>query len=188
MPPHSSAPSVQLPDTPIALVGLMGVGKTTIGRRLSKKLGWAFFDSDDEIEKASGRTIIGYFRDYGEAAFRQGEKRVIERILEQPKIILATGGGAFIPDSTRQLLMDNALTIWLKGDLDTIMDRVTRKDTRPLLQVDDPRKKMQELMDARYPIYAEAHITVDIKPGTHFRTVDAVYNAICAYYEESANA
>ena len=173
--------SPDISSRPIALVGLMGVGKTTVGRRLAKKLDRAFFDSDDEIEHASGRTVAGYFRDHGEEAFREGERRVIERLLDGTPIILATGGGAFIPKETRKILKDRALTIWLKGDFETIMERVSRKDTRPLLQVEDPRAKMRELMEVRYPIYGQAHIKVDIAKGPHIRTVNRVLKAIQAY-------
>lgn len=173
--------SPDITTRPIALVGLMGVGKTTVGRRLAKKLGRDFFDSDDEIELASGRTVAGYFRDHGEENFRIGERRVIERLLDGTPIILATGGGAFIPEDTRKILLKGAITIWLKGDFETIMERVSRKNTRPLLQVPNPRKKMRELMDVRYPIYAQAHIKVDIANGPHLRTVNRVFKAIEAY-------
>lgn len=166
---------------PIALVGLMGVGKTTVGRRLAKRLGLPFYDSDDEIEKASGRTVAGYFKDHGEDAFREGERRVIDRLLDGTPIVLATGGGAFIPESTRSILNGGAVTVWLKGDFDTIMERVSRKNTRPLLQVSDPKAKMRELMDTRYPIYAKAHITVDIAKGPHIRTVNKVLRALDKY-------
>jgi len=178
--------SPDITTRPIALVGLMGVGKTTVGRRLAKKLGRPFFDSDDEIETASGRTVAGYFRDYGEAEFRNGERRVIERLLDGKPIILATGGGAFIPEDTRDILNENALTVWLKGDFETIMERVSRKNTRPLLQVADPKAKMRELMDQRYPIYAKAHITVNIAKGPHIRTVHKIIRRIKTY--EKANA
>ena len=172
---------------PIALVGLMGVGKTTVGRRLARKLGRKFYDSDDEIEMASGRTVAGYFRDHGEAEFRNGERRVIERLLDGTPIILATGGGAFIPDVTRDILKKKALTVWLKGDFNTIMERVSRnREKRPLLRVDDPRAKMRELMDIRYPIYAKAHITVHIARGPHIRTVNKVIRAIKAHESENA--
>ncbi len=177
MPPRRSAKIAQ----PIALIGLMGVGKTTVGRRLAKRMALPFFDSDEEIEKASGRTVAGYFRDHGEAAFREGERRVIERVLDGTPVILATGGGAYIPEETRKVLNERALTIWLKGDFETIMERVSRKNTRPLLQVENPRAKMRELMDVRYPIYSKAHITVDIRKGPHRRTVNAVYDAIKRY-------
>lgn len=172
---------------PIALVGLMGVGKTTVGRRLAKKLELPFYDSDDEIEHASGRTVAGYFRDHGEKAFREGEKRVITRLLDGRPIVLATGGGAFIPEDTREVLLENAVTVWLKGDFETIMERVSRKDTRPLLQVADPRARMKELMDVRYPIYAKAHITVPIASGPHHRTVNKVIRALNKYAAETVD-
>ncbi len=169
---------------PIALVGLMGVGKTTVGRRLSKRIGVPFYDSDEEIEQASGRTVAGYFRDHGEADFRAGERRVIERLLDGRPCILATGGGAFIPDETREILLERAITVWLKGDFETIMERVSRKDTRPLLQVADPRGRMRELMDERYPIYAKAHVTVPIAKGPHMRTVNRVMRYLDRYVKE----
>ena len=179
--------SPDITTRPIALVGLMGVGKTTVGRRLARKLGRNFHDSDDEIELASGRTVAGYFRDHGEAEFRNGERRVIERLLDGKPIILATGGGAFIPDTTREILNAKALTIWLKGDFNTIMERVSRnREKRPLLRVADPHAKMRELMDVRYPIYAKAHITVPIARGPHIRTVNKVIHAIKLYEGENA--
>ncbi|PHR92882.1 MAG: shikimate kinase [Robiginitomaculum sp.] len=172
----------------ISIVGLMGVGKTTIGRRLAKRLELPFFDSDDEIEKASGRTIKGYFKDYGEAAFRSGEQRVIERLLDGSPLILSTGGGAFIPEETREILMRQSLTIWLKADFDTIMERVGRKNTRPLLDVEDPAEAMRKLMDIRYPIYATAHITVSASIGTHHQTVDRVMESIQEFYDKESRS
>lgn len=177
-------------ETPhIALIGMMGVGKTTIGRRLAKRLSREFFDSDEEIEAASGRTVSGYFRDHGEAEFREGEKRVIARlvaplIVTKP-IVLATGGGAFTHDPTREILLENSLTIWLKGDIDTIMERVSRNNKRPLLQVADPRAKVQELIEARHPIYAKAHIHIPIARGPHIRTVNRVMRAIQRHRSQS---
>ena len=138
-------------NRPIALVGLMGVGKTTIGRRVAKKIGVPFYDSDEEIETAAGRTVAGYFRDHGEDAFREGERRVISRLLEDKPIILGTGGGAFINPETQKILLDKSLTVWLKGDFKTLFERVRRKDTRPLLQVADPAATYRKLMDERYP-------------------------------------
>lgn len=165
-------------DRPIALVGLMGVGKTTIGRRLAKRLERPFYDSDEEIETASGRTVAGYFRDHGEEDFRRGEMRVVDRLLDKPNIVLATGGGAFIYPPTHKILKAKALTIWLRGDLETIMERVSKKPTRPLLMVADPREKMRELMEERTPIYAKAEITVDVGTSAHMQTVNRVINAI----------
>ena len=177
-----------IPKRPIALVGLMGVGKTTVGRRMAKRLGWEHFDSDHEIEAASGRTVSGYFRDHGEDAFRSGERRVIERLLrEHETMVLSTGGGAFIPEDTRKALLEHATVVFLKGDLDTLMARVSRRDTRtrPLLAVPDPRAKMKELMDIRYPLYAQAHITVPIAKGPHVRTVNRVLAAIAEHAKSS---
>jgi len=173
-------------DRPIALVGLMGVGKTTVGRRLAAKFNLPFHDSDEEIETASRRTVSGYFRDHGEAAFREGERRVIARLLGGKPIILGTGGGAFIYQDTQDILMKHALTIWLKGDFETLFERVQRKDTRPLLQVSDPEGTYRKLMDERYPIYAKAHITVNIAKGPHIRTVNRVARAIEAYLTEES--
>ena len=165
-------------NRPIALVGLMGVGKTTIGRRVAKKIGVPFYDSDEEIETAAGRTVAGYFRDHGEDAFREGERRVISRLLEDKPIILGTGGGAFINPETQKILLDKSLTVWLKGDFKTLFERVRRKDTRPLLQVADPAATYRKLMDERYPIYAKADITVNIAKGPHSRTVNRVIDAL----------
>lgn len=173
-------------EKPIALVGLMGVGKTTVGRRLAKRLGRTFDDSDDAIEQASGRTVAGYFRDHGEADFRDGEFRVIKRLLtEEPPMILATGGGAFIHPPTRALLQEQAIVVWLKGDLETLVERVSRNDNRPLLRGVDKRAKMRELMEVRHPIYAKAHIKVKIARGPHLRTVNRVMRALKTYEEPS---
>ncbi|WP_298915054.1 shikimate kinase [uncultured Algimonas sp.] len=163
---------------PLALVGLMGVGKTTVGRRLAKVMSRNFRDSDEEIERASGRTVAGYFRDHGEAAFRDGERRVVARLLEESALVLATGGGAFIHPPTRKLLLERALVIWLQGDFETIMERVSRKNTRPLLHVPDPRARMRALMIEREPLYAQAHITVPVSKGPHMRTVGRIEKAL----------
>lgn len=191
--PHSSAsqeaqnikPPAITVDGPIALVGLMGVGKTTVGRRLAKVLGRPFFDSDDEIEQASGRTVAGYFRDHGEAAFRDGERRVIDRLLNEGPTILATGGGAFIHPPTHEMLKERALVVWLKGDFETIMERVSKKNTRPLLQVPNPRAKMRELMVEREPLYAQAHITVPVSKGSHMKTVAKIERALKRYAKKT---
>lgn len=173
-------------NTPhIALIGMMGVGKTTVGRRLANYLGREFFDSDEEIESASGRTVSGYFHDHGEEAFRAGEKRVISRLVNpdiiKTPIVLATGGGAFTHEPTRNILLSHGLTIWLKGDLEVILERISRNDKRPLLQVENPRAKVEELIEQRHPLYALAHIHVPIAKGPHIRTVNRVIRAINRY-------
>lgn len=180
--------SPDITTRPIALIGLMGVGKTTVGRRLAKKLGREFYDSDEEIEQASGRSVAGYFRDHGEPEFRAGERRVIERLLTGEPIILATGGGAFIQKDTRKILKERALTVWLKGDLDTLMARVSLNNDRPLLQVEDPRAKLAELMTARHPIYGHADITVNIAKGPHIRTVSKIIRKIKAFEKAAQKA
>lgn len=173
-------------EKPIALVGLMGVGKTTVGRRLAKRLGREFDDSDDAIEQASGRSVAGYFRDHGEADFRDGELRVIKRLLQvKPALVLATGGGAFIHPPTRKILQEQAVVIWLKGDLDTLVERVSRNDKRPLLRGVDKRSKMRELMEERHPIYAQAHLKIKIARGPHLRTVNRVVRALKSYPDVS---
>ncbi len=169
----------------IALVGLMGVGKTTIGRRLAKKLAMPFFDSDEEIEKASGRSVKGLFDDYGEAEFRSGERRVITRLLSNKPVVLATGGGAFIPAETREIIKQNAITVWLKAEFAVNMERVNRKrHKRPLLNVKDPEAKMRQLMQERYPVYALAHVHVLAGKCTHAKTVNNVIKALIDYLEE----
>ena len=174
----------KLREYSISVVGLMGVGKTTIGRRLAKRLDMPFFDSDDEIEIASGRTVRGYFKEHGEEAFRSGEYRVIARLLSDKPIVLSTGGGAFIPEKTRNILKTKSLTVWLKADFDTVMERVSRQQSkRPLLNVPDPVAAMRTLMDERYPIYAEADIIVNAQARTHKQTVDRVIAALRDHYD-----
>jgi len=145
----------------IALVGLMGAGKSTVGRKLAEMLRAPFVDSDDEIEKAAGLSVQEIFERHGEPEFRRGERRVIERLLNGPPIVLATGGGAYIDPETRALMKDKATTVWLRADLDLIWKRVNRRDTRPLLKRDNPRQVLADLNTARSPIYAEADAVVD---------------------------
>ncbi len=145
----------------IALVGLMGVGKSTVGRKLAEMLRAPFVDSDEEIEKAAGLSVQEIFERHGEPEFRRGERRVIERLLNGPPIVLATGGGAYIDPETRALMKDKATTVWLRADLDLVWKRVNRRDTRPLLKRDNPRQVLADLNAARSPIYAEADAVVD---------------------------
>jgi len=158
----------------IVLVGLMGVGKTTIGRRLAQRLGLAFTDADAAIEEAAGQNISEIFAQHGEAYFRDGERRVIARLLEEGPQVLATGGGAFMDPSTRAKITARGISVWLKADLDVLMRRVGKRSTRPLLKNDNPRHTMERLMSERYPVYAEADITVESEEGPHDAVVDNI--------------
>jgi shikimate kinase len=170
----------------IVLIGLMGAGKTTIGRRLAAQLGLPFYDADHEIEAAAGCTVSEIFERHGEPAFREGERKVISRLLEGPRHVLATGGGAFMNAQTRDLIRDKGLSVWLRADLDLLMERVSRRQNRPLLKTDDPRATMERLMNERYPIYAEADVVVDSTGAPHDHIVQDVIRAIKAYAAKSA--
>ncbi|HEY7901450.1 MAG TPA: shikimate kinase [Caulobacteraceae bacterium] len=162
----------------IALVGLMGSGKTSVGRRLAQALGLPFHDADAEIEKAAGRSISDIFTAFGEPAFRDGERRVIARLLDGPPHILATGGGAFLDPETRALINTKATSVWLKVDLDVLARRVGRRDTRPLVAGRDPRAVLEAQAEARYPIYAQAQITVESGDSAHHSAVAAIMAAL----------
>jgi shikimate kinase len=168
-------------DRTIALVGLMGAGKSSVGRRLADALGLPFRDGDDEIERAAGMTVPEIFELYGETPFREAERRVIARLLAGPPHILATGGGAFMDPTTRALMRENALVIWLKADVDILAKRVARKGNRPLLQGKNPRDVLAALAETRYPIYAEADITVESGDLPHAAAVNAVIAAVRAH-------
>lgn len=150
----------RLGGRPLVLVGMMGAGKTTVGRRLASRLGRHFVDSDEEIERAAQMTIPEIFEQRGESEFRAGEMRVISRLLKEKDIVLATGGGAFINPETRTLVKAEALSVWLKADIDVLFERVSRRSNRPLLRTADPRATLEKLIADRYPIYAEADVTV----------------------------
>lgn len=162
----------------IVLVGLMGAGKSCVGKRLAACLGLPFIDADREIEEAAGCSISDYFAAHGEKTFRDGERRVIQRLLGNPMHVLATGGGAFMDPSTRALIKEKALSVWLKAELDQLLKRIGRRNDRPLLQNVDPRAKLAELIDVRYPVYAEADLTVDSADGPPDVTVQRVLQAI----------
>jgi shikimate kinase len=166
------------PRRTIVLVGLMGAGKTKIGRRLAARLNLPFSDSDNEIEAAAGETIEEIFRNRGEAVFRDGERRVIARLLEQPPHILATGGGAFMDPATRALIARRGISVWLRANLDVLVARVSRRNNRPLLQRSDPRSVLAELIDRRHPIYAEADIVIDSSEGSAEQTTMRVIAAL----------
>ena len=162
----------------ITLVGLMGVGKSTIGKLLAGKLGLAFVDSDDEIEKAAGMPISEIFERFGEPGFRDGERRVIARLIAEGPKVIATGGGAFINDETRALIKAKCRSVWIDADLDILVDRVSRRSHRPLLVGKDPRAVLTELSEKRTPFYREADIHVRSDSGPHARTVNQILEAL----------
>lgn len=164
----------------------MGVGKSSVGRRLASALGLPFRDADAEVEAAAGRSISDIFTALGEAAFRDGERRVIARLLEGPPHVLATGGGAFMNPETRALIKAHAISVWLKADLEVLARRVGRKDTRPLLAGRDPLEVLQEQAAARYPAYAEADVVVETGDTAHHVTVAEVIRALSAHLGEPA--
>jgi len=166
------------PSRTIVLVGLMGAGKTKIGRRLAARLDLPFFDSDIEIEAAAGETIEEIFRNRGESVFRDGERRVIARLLAQPLHVLATGGGAFMDPATRALIARRAVSVWLRADLDVLVARVARRTNRPLLQQSDPRAVLAELIERRHPIYAAADVAIDSSEGPPELTTTRVLAAL----------
>ncbi|MEQ1489099.1 MAG: shikimate kinase [Terricaulis sp.] len=173
------------PGRTVALVGLMGAGKTTIGRRLAQALALPFVDADEAIVAAAGRSIEDIFAELGECEFRRGERQVIARLLDGEPHVLATGGGAFIDPRTRELMKERAISIWLKAPLDVLMKRVVKRDHRPLLKEADPRAVMQRLMDERYPIYAEADLTIETGTGPHNSAVGHILTALRAYLAKS---
>ena len=168
------------PRRTIVLVGLMGAGKTKIGRRLAARLNLPFFDSDIEIETAAGETIEEIFRNRGEAQFRDGERRVIARLLAQPVHVLATGGGAFMDPATRALIVCRGVSVWLRADLDVLVARVARRANRPLLQERDPRAVLAELIERRHPVYGEADVVIDSGEGPLELTTTRVIAALAA--------
>jgi len=149
-----------LAGRPLVLVGMMGAGKTTVGRRLAARLDRRFVDSDEEIETAAGMSIEDLFKAHGEPEFRAGEARVVARLLREDNIVIGTGGGAFINAETRALILEHAVAVWIKADFELLFTRVSRRSNRPLLKTANPRETLKTLIEARYPIYAEAHLTV----------------------------
>ncbi len=169
-----------VPRRTIVLVGLMGAGKSKIGRRLAARLNLPFFDSDHEIEAAAGESIEEIFANRGERVFRDGERRVIARLLAQPVHVLATGGGAFMDPATRQLIGQRGVSLWLRADLDVLVSRVSRRNNRPLLKSGDARAILGELIEQRYPVYAEADVAVDSGEGSPEVTVSRAIAALAA--------
>ena len=163
---------------PLVLVGLMGAGKTRVGKRLAEILDAPFVDSDHEIEQETGKTISELFAVIGEPAFREGERRVIARLLRGPAAVIAAGGGAYMDPGTRAAIREHGLAIWLRADLETLIARTARSHKRPLLEGVGKAAKLAELMRLRYPIYAEAELVVDSQPGPVENTVQAVLSAL----------
>jgi shikimate kinase len=169
----------------IVLVGMMGAGKSSIGRRMANKLGLPFIDADAEIETAhAGMTIPEIFDKYGEPYFRDGEVRVIARLLEGGPSVLATGGGAFMREETRQRIRAKGISMWLRADPDVILRRVKRRSDRPLLQTEDPAGTIQRLVDERYPVYARADITVLSRDVPHEKIVDECLQMLRAHLRD----
>ncbi len=185
---HSSLPSDDLATQagritrPLVLVGLMGVGKSTIGRRLANALDRSFVDADEEIERAADRSVSEIFEAHGEAYFRDGERRVIARLMEEGHGVIATGGGAFVDAETRALVLEQGLAIWLDCDLDTLVERTSRKNTRPLLKTGDPRQILRDLKEKRSTAYSQAQIHVVTDDGPHEATVARILQELVAWH------
>jgi shikimate kinase len=168
----------------IVLIGLMGAGKTTVGRRLANKLKLPFVDADQEIEQAAGKTIPEIFEEHGEQYFRDGERRVIERLLQDGIKVIATGGGAYMNDDTRNAIARCGISIWLKADFDLLMKRVRRRSNRPLLQTQDPEAVMRNLIEQRYPVYEQADITVQSRDVPHDQIVASCLQTLADWLEQ----
>ena len=164
----------------IVMIGLMGCGKSSIGKRLATRLGLPFVDADEEIEQAHRKSITEIFADHGEAYFRDGERKVIARLLSTGPRVLATGGGAFMNAETRDCIRKSGISVWLKAELPVLMRRVMRRDNRPLLKADDPEAVMRNLMQTRYPVYAEADIVVESREVPHETIVSEIVEALKA--------
>ena len=171
-------------DRPVVLVGLMGVGKSTVGRRLARRLGLSFVDSDAAIEDAAGYPAAEIFERFGERDFRDGERRLVARLIEGDVRVIATGGGAYVDPTTRKLLNERAITVWLDAPVDILAERTARRDTRAQLRNGDPKAVLRKLDEERRPSYAEAHIHVRSGDGAHSDVVEAIISALNDYLEQ----
>jgi len=178
---HKDELNALLAGRPIVLVGMMGAGKTTVGRRLATRLGRHFVDSDEEVEKAAGMTIEEIFSKHGEADFRTGEARVIARLLKDRDLVLGTGGGAFMNAETRALIKSCSVSVWISADFELLFQRVQRRSNRPLLKTANPRETLQTLIDKRYPTYAEADVTIVSKDVPQDQVAEEVIDAMLAH-------
>jgi shikimate kinase len=163
---------------PVVLVGLMGVGKSTVGRKIASLLGRDFVDADDAIVTAAQRSIPEIFETFGEAYFRDGERRVIARLMDEAHGVIATGGGAFVDPATRALILERGIAVWIDCDVDTLVERTARRSTRPLLKTGDPREILTRLAQERAPFYAQAPVRVMSENGPHSETARAIIEAI----------
>lgn len=174
----------RLQDRCVVLIGMMGAGKTSIGRRLANALQLPFLDADGEIEKAANLTIPEIFEHYGEAHFREGEQRVVARLLASGPAVVATGGGAFMNEETRRLCRERGVSVWLKAEVPVLMERVRKKGNRPLLDKPDPEKVMRQLLHEREPIYGLADIIVASREGPHHAVVANIIAELASYLDE----
>jgi shikimate kinase len=184
----TSAIRTALATRAIVLVGMMGAGKSSIGRRLADRLGLPFIDADSAIEEAAGKTISEIFAEHGEAYFRDGERRVIARLLEEGGKVLATGGGAFMTEQTRALISQRGISVWLKASLPVLMERVRRRSNRPLLKIENPESVLSRLIDERYPVYALADVTVESRDVPHDVILDEIVAKLAAYLADKPSA
>ena len=169
---------------PIVMVGLMGCGKTRIGTTLARALSVPFYDSDHEIEAAAGMAIPAIFEKFGEEYFRDGERRVLKRVLDQGLCVVATGGGAVMNEETAQIIWNRSVCVWLRAELDTLVERTAKSETRPLLQNGDPREILGRLMDIRYPVYANADIVADSDSGDVKSVINNIMEKLDAYLSQ----
>jgi shikimate kinase len=183
--PEAAGMRARLGARSIVLVGMPGSGKSAVGRRLATRLDLAFVDADEEIERAAGKPIMDIFKDHGEAYFREGERKVIARLLGSGPQVLATGGGAMLAAETRDNIRRSGISIWLKAELPVLMRRVLKRNTRPLLEK-DPEGVMRQLMEARYPIYAMADITVESRDLPHETVVGEIIDALTTHLTSRA--
>jgi len=186
-PRHYRLTSSDALDRPVVLIGMMGAGKSTIGRRLAKRLDLPFVDADEEIEKAAGRSIADVFEEFGEAEFRAGERRVMTRLLDGTTRVIATGGGAFMDAETRKRIKSQAISVWLDADIGVLVARTAHKKTRPLLLSGNPREILERQAAERRPVYAMADIHIASGDGPHSRVVDAIVEALDGHIKESSS-
>lgn len=176
----------KLGERSIVLVGLMGAGKSSVGKRLAQRMHLPFVDADTAIEQAAGLTIPEIFARFGETDFRSGERRVIARLLKEGPQVLATGGGAYMSEETRQRIRENGVSVWLKAEFDVLMRRVRRRADRPLLKNSNPEETMRKLIDERYPVYAEADLTIISTEVAHDIVVQSIVEALTGHLDSAA--